>query len=67
MKKPINNTPYAEAIKSNPEFQDQVFGQDKSVYKKTDGSLTNLGTFNCIIRIVVLDRRFFVFFINRNY
>lgn len=43
MKKPINNPPYAEAIKSNPEFQDKVFGQDKSVYKKTDGSLTNLG------------------------
>lgn len=43
MKKPINNTPYAEAIKSNPEFQDQVFGPEKSVFKKTDASLTNIG------------------------
>lgn len=43
MKKPINNTPYAESIKSNPEFQDQVFGQEKSVFKKTDASLTNIG------------------------
>lgn len=45
MKKPINNTPYAEAITSKPEFQDQVFGQDKSVYKKSDASLTNLGAY----------------------
>ncbi|KAJ6636731.1 hypothetical protein Bhyg_15325 [Pseudolycoriella hygida] len=43
MKKPLNGTPYAEAIKSNPEFQEKVFGQEKSVYKKVDGSLTNLG------------------------
>lgn len=45
MKKPINNTPYAEPIKSNPEFQDQVFGPgDKSVLKKGDVNLTNIGT-----------------------
>lgn len=43
MKKPINNAPYAEAIKSNPEFQSQVFGQEKSVSKKMDGNLTNIG------------------------
>lgn len=43
MKKPINNTPYAESIKANPEFQDQVFGQEKSVFRKPDKSLTNIG------------------------
>lgn len=43
MKKPINNTPYAEAIKPNQEFQSQVFGQEKGVYKKPDPSLTNIG------------------------
>lgn len=43
MKKPINNPPYAEAIKPNTEFQSQVFGQEKSVFKKSDGSLTNIG------------------------
>lgn len=43
MKKPINNTPYNEAIKPKPEFQDQVFGQDKSVFKKGDPNLTNIG------------------------
>lgn len=43
LKKPVNNTPYAEAIKPNQEFQSQVFGQEKGVFKKPDTSLTNIG------------------------